>query len=174
MCTKCLFNCLFISSVCFFSFFFKYVTSLNQRPQWSPLTSLPQPHLIPGGSTSGNTVEETQSDNLWWQQLEPCGRSSENHKQVTHFLMIVSQKENYSAYFQQHISNLGLCLSSFAFAFISIHSSKQSLLFIRMQIIPWPIFWLGAHRKQKVWMPGTWGFWTHLGKCSNLFRCFID
>lgn len=67
----------------FVSHVFDCISSPNQHPRWSPLTSLPPPPLTPGGNTSGSTAEEMQTDRRWWLQLEPCGRSSENHRQVT-------------------------------------------------------------------------------------------
>jgi len=62
---------------------FACVSSPNRRPRLSHLTSLPPPPLTPGGNTSDSIAAETQTDNRWWLQLELCGRSSENHRQVT-------------------------------------------------------------------------------------------
>lgn len=78
---KCLLNVFFLH-VCFMSLCL-CVTSLSQRPRWSPLTSLPPPPLTHGGNTNGSTVEETQRDRQWWLQPELCGHSLETHKQVT-------------------------------------------------------------------------------------------
>lgn len=59
------------------------LTSPNQHPRWSPLTSPPPHPLTRGGSTSGSTAGATQTGSRWSQQLEWRGHSSESHKQVT-------------------------------------------------------------------------------------------
>lgn len=62
---------------------FHMIPSPNRRPRSSHHTSLPPRPLTLGESTNGNTAEGTQTGNKWWLQPELCGRSSENHKQVT-------------------------------------------------------------------------------------------